>query len=317
MKLTSILAVGVMALTFATTSQAQSPFRIATGSTGGTYYPIGGIIAASLSQSQNLVVSAQASSGSVANVNGISRGDFESGFAQSDVATWAYRGSMIFEGRPKQANLRLIANLYPETIHVVVRKDAGIRSVADLKGKRVSLDMPGSGTMVNARMVLEAHGVKESDIQPQYIKTHQAGDRLQDGELDAFFFVGGVPASAIAQLAASGVEIALLPLDGAPADRLRAESSFFSTFTVDAGAYKGVAAVQTLAVGAQWLTSARADPDVIYQVTKALFSESTQKALQSGHSRGKLITLKSAVPDSGIPLHPGAEKFYKEAGVLK
>jgi TRAP transporter TAXI family solute receptor len=317
LKLTSILAASVIALAFSTTSHAQSLFRIATGATGGTYYPVGGIIATSVSQPDKLVVSAQASSGSVANVNGISRGDFESGFSQSDVATWAYQGKMIFDGKPRQTKLRLIASLYPETIHVVVRKDSGIRSVADLKGKRVSLDMPGSGTLVNALMVLKAYGVNESDILPEYIKTYQAADKLQDGELDAFFFVGGSPASVIEKLIATGTEIELLPITGAGADSLRANNPYLVPGKVAEGTYRGVAGVQTLDVGAQWLTNASADADVVYQITKTLFSEATQKALQSGHARGKLITLENAVTGAGIPLHPGAEKFYKEAGMLK
>lgn len=317
MKLTSILAASALALAFSATSHAEGLFRIATGVTGGTYYPVGGIIATSASQSNSFVVSAQASSGSVANVNGISRGDFESGFSQSDVATWAYQGTMIFNGKPRQTKLRLIASLYPETIHVVVRKDSGIHSVADLKGKRVSLDVPGSGTMVNALLVLKAYGVNENDIKPEYVKTYQAADMLQDGELDAFFFVGGAPASAIVQLAASGTGIALLPISGALSDSLRVTNPYLSVSTVTEGTYEGVAGVQTLSVGAQWLTSANADADVVYKITKTLFSEATQKALQSGHPKGAQIKLENALIGAGIPLHPGAEKFYKEAGVLK
>jgi len=149
--------------------QAQQFFRIGTGGTAGTYYPVGGMIANAVSQPGKIIVTAQAANGSLANVNGIAGGAIESGFSQSDVASWAYTGTGAFEGKPKVADLRMIANLYPESIHLVVKKGSGIKSVADLKGKRVALDEPGSGTLINARMVLAAYGVKETDIKPEYI----------------------------------------------------------------------------------------------------------------------------------------------------
>ena len=301
----------------ATAVQAQQFFRIGTGGTAGTYYPIGGMIANSVSQPGKIVVTAQASNGSLANVNGIFGGSMESGFSQSDVATWAQKGTGIFEGRPNIPDLRLIANLYPETVHVVVKKGSGIKSVADLKGKRVALDEPGSGTLVNARLILAAYGVKETDIKPEYIKPNQAGDKMKDGALDAFFFVGGAPAGAIAELASSGTGIELLAIDGPQAEGLRMASPFFANDTIPGATYKDVAGVATLSVGAQWVTSSKADTETVYQITKALYSDAAQKTLAAGHAKGKLITLQNAVKGAGIPFHPGAEKFYKEAGVLK
>ena len=298
-------------------AQAQQFFRIGTGGTAGTYYPIGGMIANAVSQPGKIIVTAQASNGSLANVNGIAGGAMESGFSQSDVATWAQTGKGLFEGKPSIAELRLIANLYPETIHVVVKKGSGIKSIAELKGKRVALDEPGSGTLVNARLVLAAYGLKESDIKPEYIKPNQASDKMKDGALDAFFFVGGAPAGAIAELASSGAGIELLPITGAQADTLRRGNPFFANDSVPAATYKDVAAVNTLSVGAQWVTSAKADAETVYQITKSLYSDATQKALAAGHAKGKLITVKNAVQGAGIPFHPGAERFYKEAGVLK
>lgn len=298
-------------------ASAQQFFRIGTGGTAGTYYPVGGMIANAVSQPPKIIVTAQASNGSLGNVNAIAGGSLESGFSQSDVATWAQTGTGIFEGKPKVAGLRMIANLYPESIHVVVKKGSGIKSIADLKGKRVALDEPGSGTLINARLVLAAYGVKESDIKPEYIKPNQAGDKMKDGALDAFFFTGGAPAGAIAELASAGAGIELLPIEGAAADSLRKSSSFFAVDTIPADTYKGVPGVKTLAVGAQWVTSDKADTDTVYQITKALYSDAAQKALAAGHAKGKYITLQNAVQGVGIPFHPGAEKFYKEAGVLK
>ncbi len=296
---------------------AQQFFRIGTGGTAGTYYPVGGMIANAVSQPGKIVATAQATNGSVANVNGVAGGALESGFSQSDVATWAYTGTGVYEGKPKVTDLRMIANLYPESIHLVVKKGSGIKSVADLKGKRVALDEPGSGTLVNARIVLAAYGVKESDIKPEYIKPNQAGDKLKDGALDAFFFVGGAPAGAIAELASSGAGIELVPLAGPQADALRKTNPYLAVDTIAAGTYKDVPAVQTMAMGAQWVTSAKADTETVYQITKALYGKAAQDTLAAGHAKGKFITKENAVKGVGIPFHPGAEKFYKEAGLIK
>jgi TRAP transporter TAXI family solute receptor len=305
------------ALLLPAAAQAQQFFRIGTGGTAGTYYPVGGMIANAVSQPGKIVATAQASNGSVANVSGIAGGAMESGFSQADVATWAQKGTGLYEGKPNVPGLRLIANLYPESVHVVVRKDAGIKSVADLKGKRVALDEPGSGTLVNARAILAAYGLKEADIKPEYIKPNQAGDKMKDGSLDAFFFTGGAPAGAIAELASAGGGIDILAIDGAPADALRAASPFFSPDVIAADTYKGVGAVKTLAVGAQWVTSDKADAATVYEITKALFSDAAQQQLAAGHAKGRFITKENAVKGAGIPFHPGAEKFYKEAGLLK
>ena len=206
-------------------------FRIGTGGTAGTYFPIGGLIANAISNPPGsrdcaaggscgvpgLVATAVASNGSVANVNAIASGSMQSGFVQSDVAYWGYTGTGIYEGRPKVDTLRAIANLYPESFHLVVRKGSGIKSIKDLKGKRMSLDEPGSGTLVDARLILAAYGMTEKDIKAEYLKPQQAADKLKDGALDAFFSVSGWPQGAISELAAT-TGIDLVPIDGPDAE---------------------------------------------------------------------------------------------------
>src|SRR5437588_4483881 len=155
----------------------QRFFRIGTGGTGGTYYPVGGMIANAIS-TPTINVSAVATNGAVANVNGIVGGSMESGFSQADVNAWAYTATGIYEGKPKIEELRAIANLYPESVHIVVRKGAGIKSLADLKGKRVSIDEPGSGPLVNARARMASFGVAERDIKPEYLKQVQSAEKL-------------------------------------------------------------------------------------------------------------------------------------------
>lgn len=310
-------------------AQEMSFFRIATGGTAGTYFPIGGLLANAISNppgsrpceeggscgAPGLVATALASNGSVANINGIAGGSIESGFSQSDVAYWAFTGTGVFEGKPAVDGLRTIANLYPESIHIVARADSGINSVADLKGKKVSLDEPGSGTLVDARLILAAYGLAETDIEPEYLKPNQAADLMRDGNMDAFFFVGGFPAGAIAELATSRA-IKLVPISGPEADAVIEEYGFFATNTVPAGTYEGVAAdVETLAVGAQWVTGADQDEELIYQITKALWNDNSRRLLDSGHAKGKEIRLETALDGVGVPLHPGAARYYREAGL--
>ena len=297
------------------TASAQQYLRIGTGGTAGTYYPVGVLVATVVSQTGRIVATAQSSNGSLGNVISVTSGSLESGFSQADVASWAYQGTGIFEGKPRLSGLRLIANMFPESIHIVVKKGLGIKTIADLRGKRVALDEAGSGTLISARQVLAAYGLTESDIQPEYIKPNQAGDRLKAGTLDAFFFTGGAPAKAISDLAAVGIE--LLPIDGPQAQRMRKGSPFLITDTIAAGTYPGTAATPTLSVGAQWVTRDTVDAELVYQVTKILYSAEAQQALAQGHVKGREITLANAVQGAGIPYHPGALRFYREVGALK
>lgn len=319
-----VLCAAVGALTIgATVALAQGPqfFRIGTGGTAGTYYPIGGLIANAISANGDngvpgLVATAVSSNGSVANINAIKGGTMESGFTQSDVAYWAHTGTALYEGQGAVENLRLVATLYPETIHLVAAEGSGIKSVADLRGKRISLDEPGSGTIVDARLVLGAFGLTEEDVEPEYLKPGPAGDRLRDGALDAYFFVGGYPTGAISELAtSSGID--LVPISGPEIDALLAEYSFFSKDTVPAETYAGVGETPTIAVAAQWVTKAEADEELVYNITRTMWNEASRVAFDSGHAKGKLITLETATTSQGIPFHPGAERFYREAGVLQ
>jgi TRAP transporter TAXI family solute receptor len=316
----------------AVAAQEMKFFRIGTGGTAGTYFPIGGLIANAISNPPGsrpceeggscgvpgLVATALASNGSVANINGIGGGSLESGFSQSDVAYWAYTGTGVFEDQGKVESLRAIANLYPESIHLVVSADAGIETVEDLRGKRVSLDEPGSGTLVDARIILEAYGLSEEDVEAEYLKPDHAGDRMRDGAMDAFFFVGGYPAGAIAELAATGQGIMLVPIDDEAAQSVLEKYEFFTEDTIPGGTYQGIDEdVQTLSVGAQWITSAEQPEQLIYGITEALWNDSTRELLDNGHAKGKLIQAETALEGVGIPLHPGAERYYREAGLLK
>ncbi|MCA1774809.1 MAG: TAXI family TRAP transporter solute-binding subunit [Loktanella sp.] len=320
---------GILAASGATAQEPQF-FRIGTGGTSGTYYPIGGLIANAISSPPGsrpceeggscgvpgLIASALSANGSVANVNAIAGGTLESGFAQSDVASWAQTGTGIWEDREAVESLRAIASLYPETIHLVAAADSGIESVADLVGKRVSLDEPGSGTLVDARIILEAYGIDEDAIEAAFLKPDQAAERMRDGAMDAFFFVGGFPAGAIAELASQN-DITLVSIDGPEAAGIIEEYPFFAENTVPAETYEGVSEeVLTISVGAQWVTNADQPEELVYQITEALWNDSTRSLFDAGHQKGREITLETALDGIAIPLHPGAERFYREAGMI-
>lgn len=303
-------------------------FRIGTGGVAGTYYPIGGVIALAISNPPGarpceeggscgppgLLMIAQSANGSVANVEDIHRGKLESGFVQSDVAYWAYTGTGKFAGRRPIRELRSIANLYPESIHIVVRKGAGIRRIQDLVGKRVSLDEPGSGTLLDAELVLAEYGISADDLDAEYIKPDVAIRRIRADKLDAFFFVAGYPARAVTELAEDGA-IELLPIDGPEAERLVSRHRFFSHDPIPQGAYPGIGRTATLNVGAQWLVSSRVDEELVYAITETLWNDASRKLLDTGHAKGRSIRLETALKGIAVPLHPGARRYYDQLGM--
>ena len=321
-----LLTLGLSGKSFA---QELKFFTIGTGGTAYTYYPVGGMIANAISKPPgsrecgkggscgvpNLIASAVSSRGSVDNVNAIISGLRNSGFAQSDVAYWAYTGTGTMEGKEPAKDLRTIAALFQEHIHLVALKKSNINSVKDLKGKRVSLDEPGSGTYVDAKLILESNGLSTSDVKAEALKGKAATDALRNGKVDAIFVVAGFPTGAIVELA-SAVDVKLVPIDGAGAKALTSKYGFFSQSPIPSGTYEGVDEVNTVAVGAQWFTSAKEDNELIYQITKALWNKESRKPMDVGHAKGKTITPDTALSGVGVPLHPGAEKFYKEAGLI-
>ncbi len=305
-------------------------FSIATGGVGGTYYPLGGVIANAISNPPgsrpcdqggscgvpSLIAVSQTSNGSVQNVQSVVDGLVESGFSQSDVAYWAHSGTGIFEGQEPLDDLRAIAALYPEHVHLVATVDSNIDSVPALAGKRVSIDTPDSGTYVDSRLILNAFGLDENDIQAFNLKPNAAADAMRAGELDAFFIVAGYPISAITELA-QAMPVRLIPIAGEEAASMLAEYGFFAQSVISAGTYLGTEdEVETLAVGAQWVTSAAQEADLIYAITQALWHESTRGLLDVGHPKGASVTLETALDGIAIPLHPGAERYYREKGLL-
>jgi hypothetical protein len=328
--LRALLAVAVLALPTLSSPPAAAQeiqyHRIGTGTTAGTYFPIGGIIASAISKPPGsrdcevggscgvpgLIAVAQSTEGSVANVMGIAEGTLESGLSQADISYWAYNGKGAFAKTGPIENLRTVANLFPEAVHVVVHRGAGIATFAELRGKRVSLDLEGSGTRVDALLILEAFGLGLGDIEAEALAAGEAADRLRAGELDAFIMVVGTPATAVVGLAEDSL-ITLLPVAGPEVQGLHERYPFFHEDRIEAGTYFNVPATATLSVGAQWLVSADLSEDLVYGLTRALWHDSTRRLLDNGHPKGKAIQRVSALNGLVVPLHPGARRYYGEA----
>lgn len=304
--------------------------RMATGPTGGTYFPIGGLIANAISNPPGsrpcdrggscgvpgLIVAAVSTSGSVVNVDSLKAGSADLAMVQADIGFWAWSAEGIFYGRDAVENLRALARLYPESIHLVARKGSGIERVEDLKGKRVAVGEKGSGTLVEARLILNAHGLKLSDINPAYIRPGPAADRLADGTIDAFLFVGGAPLQVIDALA-QRVDVTLVPIDGKAADKLADTFPYLTHNIIPADTYKGqFRPVPTLAVGAVLMTTTDMDDDMAYAIVKALWHPDSLELYRKGHPGGRLLDPGRAAEDTGVPLHDGAKRFYDERAAI-
>jgi len=311
-------------------AQEMKFFKIASAAAGGTYFPMAGILSNAVSNPpgsrpcekggacgvSGLVAIAMSANGSVANVNSIQSGAIDSGFSQSDVAYWAYTGTGVFEGKPPLKKLRMLANLFPEHIHVVVRKDSPFKKVTDLKGKRIGIGLQASGAKVGAVLILEAHGMKENvDYKAEYLNSQQSIDRMRDNQLEAMITVTGYPQAAISELATS-VGGRLIAIGKAERDAVKKKAPFYADGIIPKGTYQGIDDdVQTLTVGAQWLVSADTDEKLIHDITAALWNKNSRKLLDNGHAKGKAVQLSTALDAVGIPMHPGAAKFYKEKGM--
>lgn len=313
-------------------SQDMKFFRIGTGGAGGTYFPIGGIIANAISNPPGsrpceeggncgvpgLVAMAQSTNASAHNVNAIQAGQMEAGLSGAATLHFAYNGIGAFEGNAKP-DLRVVANLYPEDLHLVLPKDSSLGGLADLKGKRVGIAQAGSGTQIAVELIIGDHGVNRDNIDEAELNNSQSAERLADGQLDAYFYAAGTPVAAMIQLDnTKGME--LYNFTDEEVAMANKSVPYYIPSKIPAGTYPGVTYdVNTVAVSGILVTNANQDEELVYEITKAMWSKTARKLLDNGHAKGKVITLETAldgVEGIGVPLHPGAERFYKEQGML-
>ena len=326
-KLTAAVAVATVA--FAGVSQAQEMkfWRIGTGGAGGTYFPIGGLIANAISNPPGgrdcdkggscgvpgLVAIAVSTNASVANVNAIQAGQLDAGLAGAQTIVQSYNGEGKFVGNKKD-KIRVIGNLYPEDMHLVLPKGVTLGSLKDLNGKEVGIAQAGSGTQVSVKMILDNYGIKVNEAE---LNNTQSAQRIADGQLDAYFYAMGTPSSALVQLGATkGFE--LYKWTEAEQKQVNKIIPFYVDSLIPAGTYENINYdVPTVAVNGQLVTSSDQPADLVYEVTKALWNDNTRKMLDNGHAKGKVIRKETALKGVLIPLHPGAERYYKEEGMIK
>jgi len=303
-------------------------FRIGTGEPSSTAFAVGTAVAAAISRPPGaldcerggscgvpgLVAVATSTAGSVANVNAVGDGQLDSAFAQSDIVTWAANGVEIFRNRPKRTELRAIASLFPEYVHLIARRGAGIGGVPGLRGKRVAVDVAGSGTLVVAGLIFQHFGLPERALDAIKLAPGPAADMLANDQIDALFFVGGVPAPLLDMMIGQ-VPFDIVPIAGRGIERLTQQHRFLAQTAIPAGAYEGYGEVPTIGVGTQWIVHAKADEETIYQITKALWHPANRRSIEARSSAVTMTKPDTALAGLTIPLHPGAERYYREAGL--
>lgn len=289
-------------------------YILATGGTSGTYYPFGGAIANIWNtQIENMNVTAQATGASAENLRLVSNGDAEYAIVQNDVMDYAYNGTDMFANQ-KLANLASIGTLYPEVVQIAASKDSGITSVADLRGKRVSIGDAGSGVEFNAKQILAGYGITTADIHKNNLSFKESAEGIQNGTLDACFVTAGVPNSALQELAFTA-GLVLLPVSGAEADLICETYPFYTKTVIPAGTYKGTDVdTEALAIKATLAVNAQLDEKTVYDMTKALFENLDE--LSAAHAKGKEVTVANAVTGISVPFHPGALAYFKEIGAI-
>ena len=301
----------VLALT-ACSGTAGTKMTMGTGGTAGTYYGYGGVLGQYITNNANVNVTVVSTDGSKANIQGIDAGNYQLGTVQSDVMAYAWQGTRAFEEEGKVDSFRTVAGLYAEAVQLVTMNPE-IKTVADLKGKSVSIGAPGSGVYFNAIDILTAAGLKEEDIKAQYQSFADSADALKDGKIDAAFIVAGAPTPAITELCTTN-DAYLVPIDGAVADKLMADHPFYTVYEIPAGTYADqTEAVKTVTVKATLIVNADASEDDVYALTAAIFDNID--AITEENGKGAELSIENATSGMTVPFHAGAAKYFKEKGV--
>jgi TRAP transporter TAXI family solute receptor len=306
-----LAVVAAAVLSLSGLAHAKAFVSIATGGTSGTYFPIGGAIAKAVTSGSDIQATAESGNASVANINLISKGDIEVAFVQNDISFWAYNGQLMFKEPLK--NLRAVVSLYPEHLQLITASSANIKTINDLKGKRVGIGAPGSGTEGDVQAIFQVAGLKYDDMKVDFLDFGATTNRFKDNQIDAGFVVAGYPTASIMDLASSK-DITLLSFDDATLANLSKAHPYFVPSEIPAGTYQGINTVtKTPAVMAILVTHDKVETDTIYSFLKGMFANIQD--VHASHAKGKEINLETALSGLTVPLHPGAVKFFKEKGM--
>lgn len=289
---------------------------LATGGNTGTYYAYGMAMGPILAEKTGVKFDVQSTGASKANIQLIQTGEADMAVVQNDVMYYAYTGTDLFTGAQTQ-DFAALAVLYPELCQIIATKDSGIKTVADLAGKRVSVGDAGSGVEFNAKQILAAYGIDmDKDIQKQNLGFGPSADALKDGKIDAFFCVAGIPTTAITDLAMSN-EITVVAVEDEKFNELSKQYGFYTQQIVPKDTYNGMTEdVKTVAVMATYIVDKDLPEDVVYNITKSIFEN--KDAIAAAHVKGTELNVETAVEGipAEVPLHAGAAKYYKEIGVI-
>ncbi len=309
----SLAACGNAATSSDAEPQGATAMAMGTGSPTGTYYAYGGVIGQYIKNNAGISVNAVSTGGSKDNIQGIDVNDYQLGTVQSDVMHYAWNGTRAFETDGKIDTFRTVAGLYAEAVQLVTT-NPNVKSVADLKGKKVSIGAPGSGVYFNAIDILGAAGLTEKDINPQYQNFDQSADALKDGKIDAAFIVAGAPTPAITELCMTNAKTRIVPIDGDIAQKLMKDNTFYSVYKIPANSYNNQdKEVTTVTVKATLIVSADATENDVYKITKAIFDNID--AITKEHAKGAELSLQNATEGLTVPFHAGAAKYFKEKGI--
>lgn len=299
---------------FTAVHAADVQLILATGGTAGTYYPFGGAMAKIWnSKIPGMNVTAQTTGASAENVRLVNKKEAELALVQSDTLDFAFNAKEAF--KEKLTGMKAVAVLYPEIIQVVVAADSPVKDFTGLKGLKVGVGAPGSGTEANFRQLCDAYGISKDDVKAQFLSFSESSEQFKDKHIDAFIVTAGIPNSAIMDISTQQA-IRILNITGEPLKQLEKKYPFLSPAKIPSNTYKGITEdVNTVAVNAVLIVSDGVKDDVVYSLTKALFEN--QAELASAHAKGKELRLESAVKGVSIPFHPGAMKYYKEKGLMK
>ncbi|MBQ4612219.1 MAG: TAXI family TRAP transporter solute-binding subunit [Clostridia bacterium] len=309
----AVLLALAMVASLAACGGGTTTMTMGTGSPTGTYYAYGGIISQYITNNAGVTANHVSTGGSKDNIQGIDRGDYQLGTVQSDVMHYAWNGTRSFETDGKIESFRTVAGLYAEAVQLVTVTD-DIKTVADLKGKKVSIGAPGSGVYFNAIDVLSAAGLSEEDIKPQFQNFDESADALKNGQIDAAFIVAGAPTPAITELSMTNAKTRIVPIDGDIAAKLMQDNTFYSVYKIPANTYKNQAEdVLTVTVKATLIVSADASEDDVYNLTAAIFDN--MEAISKEHAKGAELSLENATSGLTVPFHAGAAKYFKEKNI--
>lgn len=311
----AVLFLSVSFMSFEGCKKSGNNLILATGGTSGTYYPYGGAIAQIFNTKvQDMNVTAQATGASSENLRLVGKDEADLAIVQNDVLDYAFTGTKLFEGK-KIEGLATVATLYREVVQIAVSPESKINSIADMKGKKISVGDAGSGVEANAVQILAASNLTFSDLKASHLSFKESGNAYQDKQIDGFFVTAGIPNAAIQEITAMQ-KIKIISLDAKTIEQLVKQYPYYTPFTITKDTYKGMSTdATTVAVKATLIVRDDLDETVVYNLTKALFEN--QPELAKSHAKGKELDINEAVKGISVPLHPGAKRYYIEKGILK